>query len=105
MPELDLVTNIYPSHGVFFFFSRGIAQLVPDLHFDGTKGQHNACQMHANRMPIFYGAALAFFLRPFSPDIWFPNSSQCLPLESHLPLQFCPFQTLPSFIPTSYPLR
>lgn len=60
MPELDLVTNTYPFHGVFF--PCGTALLVPDFHFDGTKEQHNSCQMHAHKMPIFYGAALAFFL-------------------------------------------
>lgn len=38
---MGLVTSIYPLHAC------SIAQLVPDLHFDGTKGQQNSCQTYA----------------------------------------------------------
>lgn len=60
MPELDLVANNYPGA---FLFSCVTAQSVPDIDFDGIKGQHNSCQMYAKGCLLSMGgAALTFFL-------------------------------------------
>lgn len=53
MSELDLVTNIYPLHGLSL---HGIEQLVPDLYFGGANWLFNSCQVHKVECPFSAGS-------------------------------------------------
>lgn len=47
----------YLSSSWWFVSVCGIAQLVPDLHFDDTKRQYNSCQIHAIDAYFLWGCS------------------------------------------------
>lgn len=77
MPELDLVTNIYPLHSAAFVCD--IAQLVPGLLCGAAKGQRNSFQMHKLAC-LFSMRCSGLLVVPISPDVEFPLGYQCLSL-------------------------